>query len=126
MTIHNILDKFKALEIWQKILVSTLGIILLPLIIIGLFLYFKEKPKDISEVSVKENLNNLNDRVERAEKKDEELKDQEETLKVEKKTLLEEVKKNDKEHSEITKRINHARSISELRAIARSVREQSS
>ena len=116
----KILNKYRTLETWQKVLCITA----LPIAIVLAALYFAIVNKDdISEILMGQRNDNLDDRVERAEERDEVLATKEEAIKIEKKALLREVEANEKIHTKYAKCINDASSIDELRAIARSIRE---
>jgi hypothetical protein len=119
----KILSKFKALKTWQKVAVVITCIVLLPLAIIGVvFLLGRGNGNDITEGLIDQKKDDINERIEDAEKKDSLLATKEEVFKVEKKILLKEIEGNESKHAEIADRINNAKSIDELRAIARRLR----
>ena len=125
--IEKILNKFDILKQWQKFLVIILSLVFLPLVLlVGLFYLWSIGQKDISELLVNQKKNNIDDRVKRAEEKDKVFAGEEEAVKVEKEILYGRIKENDENHAEITKHIDGATSIGELRAIARNLRGSNS
>lgn len=123
--IQEIRNKFKKLKTWQKILVVLVGVILLPLaILIAVALLSKGRGSDeITETLVDQKKKDIKERLKEADKKDKILVGKEEAFQVEKKILQKEIEKNGSDHAEISNRIDNAKSIDELRAIARKLRK---